>query len=269
MFPALSWRGFYHTVFRNMHTEIAAEMGIILPHRMGYSGVVQMAERYFTRQTFSFLSALADNNRREWFDAHRQDYENFVRTPALEFIGDLADEMPAISRHFRASPKKVGGSLLRIQRNLRFSRDKTPYKTNIGMHFRHEIGKDIHAPGYYVHIEPGECFLAAGLWHPDSGTLSLIRKAIVEHGDTWLAARDNRTFNRYFTLEGDALVNAPRGYARDHPLLEDLKRKDFIGLAALSESNVTAANFREQVVDRFRQAAPLMRFLCSALELRF
>jgi uncharacterized protein (TIGR02453 family) len=228
-----------------------------------------MTDRYFTRKTFDFLSELAANNRREWFDEHRQDYEDLVRTPALEFIGDMEKEMPAISRHFRASPKKAGGSLMRIQRNLRFSRDKTPYKTNIGMHFRHEVGKDIHAPGYYVHIEPGECFVGVGLWHPDPDTLAMIRKAIAEHGDKWITARDDKGFSRHYTLEGDALANVPRGYAKDHPLVEDLKRKDFIGLAGLSQANVTSANFREQVVERFRQAAPFMRFLCNALELRF
>jgi uncharacterized protein (TIGR02453 family) len=224
---------------------------------------------YFTKQTFSFLSDLAENNNREWFEEHKQDYEDFVRTPALEFISDMAEEMPAISQHFRALPAKVGGSLLRIQRNLRFSRDKTPYKTNIGMHFRHEMGKDIHAPGYYVHIEPGECFVAIGLWHPDADALFRIREAILKKGDAWVAARDNRDFRKQFSLEGDALINAPRGYAKDHPLVEDLKRKDFIGLAALSKAVVTSRNFRPQVAERFRQAAPYMRFLCEALDLRF
>jgi uncharacterized protein (TIGR02453 family) len=107
-----------------------------------------MPTPYFTKQTFTFLSNLADNNTREWFEEHKQDYENFVREPALDFISDMGNEMPAISKHFLAVPKKVGGSLMRVQRNLRFSRDKTPYKTNIGIQFRHEVGKDIHAPGY-------------------------------------------------------------------------------------------------------------------------
>jgi uncharacterized protein (TIGR02453 family) len=120
-----------------------------------------------------------------------------------------------------------------------------------------------------VHIAPGECFVGVGLWHPDPDTLAMIRKAIAEHGDAWVAARDDRGFNRNYTLEGDALANAPRGYAKDHPLAEDLKRKDFIGLAGLSKASVTSGNFREQVVERFRQADPFMRFLCNALELRF
>jgi uncharacterized protein (TIGR02453 family) len=228
-----------------------------------------MPDRYFTRQTFSFLSSLAENNTREWFEEHKQDYEDCVREPALDFITDMAEELPAISKHFRALPKKVGGSLMRVQRDTRFSPDKTPYKTNIGIHFRHEVGKDVHAPGYYLHIEPGECFVGIGLWRPDADALFRIREAIVKNGATWVAARDDKDFSKHFSLEGDALANAPRGYAKDHPLVEDLKRKDFIGLAALSDANVTSEDLRAQAVERFKQAERLMRFLCAALELRF
>jgi uncharacterized protein (TIGR02453 family) len=228
-----------------------------------------MSDQYFTKQTFAFLSALAENNTREWFEAHKQEYEDFVRTPALDFIGDMSDEMPAISRHFLAQPKKVGGSLMRVQRDTRFSRDKTPYKTNIGIQFRHEVGKDVHAPGYYLHIEPGGCFLAIGLWRPEADELFRIRRAIVEHPDAWVAARDDKDFREHFTPEGDSLANAPRGFAKDHPLVEDLKRKDFIGMAALSEAAVTSKKLRPLVVERFRQAAPYMGFLCKALGLRF
>ena len=227
-----------------------------------------MPSLYFTKQTFTFLSSLARNNTREWFEEHKQDYENFVRTPALDFISDMADEMPALSPHFRALPNKVGGSLMRIQRNLRFSKDKTPYKTNIGIQFRHEAGKDIHAPGYYVHIEPGECFVGIGLWHPDTDALFKIREAIVKNSEAWVAARDDKTFRKHFTLEGDSLANAPRGFAKDHPLMEELKRKDFIGLAPLNQTDVTSKDFRALVVELFQQATPYMRFLCKALELR-
>ncbi len=225
--------------------------------------------RYFTKQTFSFLASLAANNDRLWFEAHKQEYEDLVRTPALEFIADMAKELPSISPRFLASPKKVGGSLLRIQRNLRFSRDKTPYKTNIGMQFRHELGKDIHAPGYYVHVAPPECFIAVGLWHPEADVLFKVREAILKHGDAWVAARDDRAFRRHFTLEGDALTNAPRGYAKDHPLVADLKRKDFIAVTPLSRAEVTSANLPSLVTERFRQAAPFMRFLCEAEGVQF
>jgi len=224
---------------------------------------------YFSKQTFAFLSSLAKNNTREWFEAHKQDYESLVREPALDFISDMAETMPLISPHFRALPKKAGGSLMRVYRDTRFSRDKTPYKTNIGIQFRHEVGKDVHAPGYYVHIEPGECFLGVGLWHPEPDVLFKIREGIVKDDKAWIKVRDDRTFRRYYTLEGDSLANAPRGFARDHPMVEDLKRKDFIGLAPLSLQDVASKNFHMLVVERFKQAGPMMRFLCEALELRF
>ena len=228
-----------------------------------------MTDRYFTKQTLTFLSSLAENNTREWFEEHKQEYEDYVREPALDFISDMSEELPAISNHFRAIPRKVGGSLMRVQRNLRFSRDKTPYKNNIGIQFRHVVGKDIHAPGYYVHIAPDECFVGVGLWHPEADVLFKIREGILKNGDAWVAARDDKIFRRHFSLEGDMLTNAPRGYAKDHPLVEDLKRKDFIGLAALSKPEVTSANFRALVVERFKQAGPYMRFLCGAVELQF
>lgn len=223
----------------------------------------------FTRATFKFLDELAANNNRSWFEAHKREYEGCVRTPALEFIGRMSDEMPSISRHFLAQPKKAGGSLLRVQRDTRFSRDKTPYKTNIGIQFRHELGKDVHAPGYYLHIAPEECFLGIGLWRPDADALFKIRQAIVQNDEGWLAARDDKDFRSRFTLEGDALANAPRGFARDHPRVEDLKRKDFIAMASLGRTVVTSKNLLPHVVRHYRQAAPYMRFLCEALGLRF
>ncbi len=228
-----------------------------------------MSRTYFSKQTFAFLNALAQNNERAWFEQHQQEYEDFVRTPALDFISDMSDEMPAISRHFLAQPKKVGGSLMRVQRDTRFSKDKTPYKTNIGIQFRHEVGKDVHAPGYYLHIEPGECFIGIGLWRPEADALFRIRTAIVEKPEAWLAARDDKAFRKLFTLEGDTLANAPRGFAKDHPLVSDLKYKDFIGMSALPQSTITSGQLREQVVAQFRAAAPYMRFLCQALELKF
>lgn len=228
-----------------------------------------MSDQYFTNQTFDFLKALSKNNERGWFEAHHQNYEKLVRAPALDFISDMANEMPAISPYFLARPQKAGGSLMRIHRDTRFSRDKTPYKINIGIQFRHEAGKDIHAPGYYLHIEPDECFIGIGLWHPDADALFKIREAIVQHSEKWVAARDNRTFRKHFTLEGDMLANAPRGFAKDHPLVADLKHKDFIGMSPLSETTAVSNNLRSHVVECFRHAEPYMRFLCKALDVRF
>lgn len=228
-----------------------------------------MADRCFTTETFAFLAALAANNKREWFAEHRQDYEAAVRTPALAFIDAMAGELAMISPHFPALAKKVGGSLMRIHRDTRFAKDKRPYKTNIGIHIRHEVGKDVHAPGYYIHIEPDGCFIGVGIWRPDADSLVKIRDAIVANGKDWLAVRDDKSFRKRFTLSGEVLVRPPRGYAKDHPLIEDLKRKDFIAVMHLDDKHITSKRFQSNVIEHFNQGTPYMRFLCKALELRF
>ncbi|HFD91780.1 MAG TPA: DUF2461 domain-containing protein [Gammaproteobacteria bacterium] len=224
---------------------------------------------YFSEGTLGFLEDLARNNNRDWFQAHKQDYEERVRSPALDFIADMADGLSLISPQFLAIPKKVGGSLMRVYRDTRFTRDKTPYKTNIGIQFRHHMGKDVHAPGYYVHIEPGACFIGVGIWRPDREALDRIRQAIVENERAWLAARDDGAFRDAFTLSGEALKRPPRGYPGDHPLVEDLKRKDFIAIAPVEDEAVLAAGFRAEVLGRFADATPFMRFLCRGLGLNF
>jgi len=227
-----------------------------------------MKNRYFTQETLRFLNDLAANNNRDWFGSHKEEYETTVRTPALDFIADMADELALISPHFLAVPKKVGGSLMRVYRDTRFGRDKRPYKTNIGIQFRHEMGKNVHAPGYYLHVESEECFVGVGIWRPDATALGKIRDAIVENSAGWLAVSDNKAFRKTFTLSGDSLINAPRGYAKDHPLLEDLKRKDFIALSEVSIEKITSPRLKSLVTDKFNIATPYMLLLCKALELR-
>ena len=169
------------------------------------------ANRYFTANSMSFLRKLDRHNNRDWFESNRTDYEETVRTPALAFIADMADDLAVLSPHFLAQPKKVGGSLMRVHRDVRFGKDKRPYKTNIGIQFRHEQGKDVHAPGFYVHIEPGDCFVGVGIWRPDALALGKIRDVIAEQPGKWETAISGKAFNKLFTLSGDSLTNPPRG----------------------------------------------------------
>ena len=152
----------------------------------------------FDRSLLKFLKDLEKNNERDWFQANKQRYEDEVREPARAFIRAFirafSDELDKFSLHFIASDKKVGGSLMRVYRDTRFSKDKTPYKTNVGIHFRHELCGDVHAPGFYVHIAPRECFLGVGIWHPAADSLASIRKAIDRQSDDWIAARDDKKF---------------------------------------------------------------------------
>lgn len=226
-------------------------------------------ESYFTQSSFKFLSDLSTNNNKQWFDDNRQQYEDVIREPALKFINDIADELVNISPHIRAVSKKVGGSLMRIHRDIRFGKDKRPYKTNIGIQFRHEMGKDVHAPGFYLHIEPGESFIGAGIWRPDATALGKIRDAIIEKSETWQTVCCDKGFIRKYNFSGESLTNPPRGYAKDHPLIDDLKRKDFIAISELSDKTVTSVNMMDQVIERFKIASPYVEYLCHALELRY
>ena len=228
-----------------------------------------MAGRFFSPASFDFLKQLDANNNRAWFDRHKQEYEDAVRSPALDFIAAMADDIEALSPHFLAVPRKVGGSLMRVHRDVRFGKDKRPFKTNVGIQFRHFQGKDVHAPGFYVHLEPKECFLGVGIWHPDAPALGRLRAAIAENGAAWLNASRNKSFTKVFEPSGDSLANAPRGYAKDHPLLDDLKRKDFIAIMSFPRTLATSARFQPEVVKSFRAAVPYMQFLCDALELPF
>lgn len=218
----------------------------------------------FSPSTFAFLEELSAHNNRAWFEANKDRYESLVRTPALEFIAAMAPELAAFAPNFRADPRKMGGSLMRVFRDTRFARDKTPYKTNIGIHFRHALGKDVHAPGFYVHIAVDECFLGAGCWHPEAAMLGRIRDLIATEPKRWFAARDHRTFRAVWSLAGDSLTRPPRGYAADHPAIDDLKRKDFIGLAPLAAETLGAPDLVNRVAGSFAAAAPLMTFLCRA-----
>ena len=126
-------------------------------------------------ELFCFVRDLKANNEREWFETHRSRFEDHLREPALEFIHQFGPKLGDISRHFNAIPKPVGGSLFRIYRDVRFSKDKTPYKTHVGIHFRHRQHRDAHAPGFYLHLEPRACFMGCGIWRPDREALAALR----------------------------------------------------------------------------------------------
>lgn len=223
----------------------------------------------FSKATLAFLGELAANNNRAWFEQNKPRYEALVREPALDFIDAMAPALQDFAPHFRADLRKVGGSLMRVYRDTRFARDKTPYKTNIGIQFRHELGKDVHAPGFYLHISTAESFLAAGCWHPAADALGRIRDLVAQQPEQWFAARDDERFAAHWMLDGDSLIRPPRGYAADHPAIDDLKRKDFIALAPLAKSEVIGPRLLERATTQFAAAVPLMKFLCGALEVRY
>ena len=225
--------------------------------------------RFFSRQTFEFLRELGENNNRDWFNAHKHDYEAAVREPARAFIRAMRPELARFAPHFTADDRKMGGSLMRVYRDVRFSRNKLPYKTNIGIQFRHEQGKDVHAPGFYLHIESHEVFVGAGIWHPDGATLKKIRNYLDAHPTRWRDALSQKDFAAWFTLRGDALKRPPRGFDADHPLIEDIKRKDFIAIAPLLPELMLEDDLPRLIGGYFEMSMPLMRELCRAVGVVF
>ena len=227
------------------------------------------ASRIFSQETLRFLGDLERNNNRDWFNANKSRYEEHVLDPSLRFIVAMQEPLEKVAPHFEATPKRVGGSLMRIYRDVRFSKNKTPYKTNIGIQFRHEVGKDVHAPGYYLHIESGQVFVGAGMWRPHSEPLRKIRERISENGRAWSAVVKDRVFRRHFELSGDSLTRPPRGFSNEQPRIEDIKRKDFIAVKSFATDAVHAPKFEKRVVTAFAAADPLMRFLCKAVDVPF
>ena len=229
-----------------------------------------MAFEGFPADAVKFLADLARNNNRAWFQANKGRYERSVRGPALAFIEAMAGPLEKVSRHIYADPSPAGGSLMRIYRDTRFSPDKTPYKTNIGIQFRHERGDDVHAPGLYFHIDPKECFLACGMWRPPAEALATIRARIAEHPDLWQAARDNKTFVKTWGgVTGETLQRPPRGFDPGHPCIEDIKRKDFLGVLDLPRADTFSPRLPGQVAKAFAAGTPLMKFLCDSLALPY
>ncbi|NNF05096.1 MAG: DUF2461 domain-containing protein [Rhodothermales bacterium] len=228
-----------------------------------------MANPYITTELFAFLRDLKENNDRDWFQDNKSRYEHHVKEPLLDMIADFAPLLQDISPHYLAVPKTVGGSLFRIYRDVRFSTDKRPYKTHAGVHFRHKAGKDVHAPGYYLHVEPDQVFAALGVWHPPTPVLTGIRNRIAEHPEVWTQVREDDAFSNTFELRGESLKRLPRGFSDDAPHGDDLKRKDFIGVHTLSEEDALASDVLPRLNEIWSRGTPFMSFICGSVDVPF
>ncbi len=217
-----------------------------------------------SRELFAFLAELRRHNNREWFNENKDRYLAEVRDPTLALVASLASGLDRISRHISVDPRPSGGSMMRIYRDTRFSRDKTPYKTNVGIHFGLKAPRDFEAPGYYLHLEPGRVFMGAGIWHPGADTLRAIREAIVKDPRGWTAAR-----RVGLSHDQETLKRPPRGFDPEHPLIDDLKRLSFTTGAEFSERQACAPDFAVRYTAACRRTVPLMRFLATAMGLAF
>jgi uncharacterized protein (TIGR02453 family) len=223
----------------------------------------------FPKDLFTFFTELKKNNNREWFNANKSRYQDSVVTPMGDYIRNIAPLLLRISPHYRADPKPHGGSLFRIYRDTRFSKDKTPYKTHAACHFRHFAHSDAHAPGFYMHIEPGRVSFGGGIWRPAPKHLGLIREFIADNPSAWDKLSDSSAVRKLGGIQGDQLKRPPRGYDADARHIEDLKRKSFYLMANADEELALSTDLVTESARVFRIAGKLNRFICDALELSF
>ena len=223
----------------------------------------------FEESSIEFLEQLAANNDREWFKENKARYEEQVLDVALRFIQSMQDPLAQLSPHFTAIPQRTGGSLMRVYRDTRFSKNKLPYKTNIGIQFRHEQARDVHSPGYYVHVDPEQVFVGVGMWRPESDALLAIRQRIVARPSEWKSVLGDPKFRRHFELGGESLSRAPRGFDKDHELIDDVRRKSFIAVRNFDVGESLGPGFQRKVEASFAAATPFMKFLCRAVGVPF
>ena len=223
----------------------------------------------FPADFFRFFEELAVHNDRGWFNDHKNRYYESLVNPISAFIVCMSPRLRKISPNYVADPRPHGGSMFRIYRDTRFSKDKSPYKTHAGVQFRHEAGKDAHAPGFYVHLAADGLYFGGGVWLPPNPQLGKIRDAIVDNARAWSRIRNARKVRDVGGIQGDSLQRPPRGFDPEHPHIEDLKRKSFYVMVSADPGDAMNPGFIDQVEDAFQRAAPLNRFVCDALGLAF
>jgi len=214
-------------------------------------------------ELFEFLRQLKRHNNRQWFAKNKARYHELVVEPALLFINSFVPHLYKLSPFFLADARPTRGSLFRIYRDVRVAADKRPFKTHVGIRFLLAGGNDAHAPLFYLHLEPENCFAAAGIWHPDNPALTRVRTAIVREPERWVAIR------KKLVLEGDSLARPPRGFDCGHRFINDLKMKDYVTSIAFSEEQVCGQKFLRDFAGACRKMSPLVEFTTRVLGLKY
>jgi uncharacterized protein (TIGR02453 family) len=214
--------------------------------------------------TLRFIKEVSKNNNREWFADHKAEYEA-ARADVISFAELLIPELAKIDKAF---PKdtQAKSCVLRIYRDVRFSKDKLPYKTNFGIFFAVR-GKAGAEPGYYINLEPGNCFFAAGYWMPAAEDLKSIREEIDYNTDEFLKIIEAKSFKDLFQISReDTLKNAPKGYQIDHPQIDLLKLKSFNGIYHLPDTAFQKPDIVDKLKTAFESIYPFILFLKTAVE---
>jgi uncharacterized protein (TIGR02453 family) len=223
---------------------------------------------YFTKDGLAFLDELRTHNDKAWFEKNRARYEAGLKEPAMRLMSDLSPALAKISKRVSVDLRPNGGSLSRLNRDTRFSKDKSPYKTALFFHFYVEDGTEEAAPGFYMHLGPGESRIGGGVWRPAPASLAKIRDAIAE-GKAWTAAKKKAQAGGGRIMEGDPLKKVPKGYHPAHAHAEDLKRRDFGVSVDVSDAALVGGKLVETIGEGFRTSAPMVKFVCEALGIAF
>ncbi len=224
----------------------------------------------FPKDLFAFFRELKANNERPWFEENKPRFRETVQAPMSDFIAAMAPHLKRVSKEFVADPRPNGGSMFRIHRDVRFSRDKRPYKEHAACQFRHRFGRDVHAPGFYVHLAPDEIFFGGGMWMPEPEALLKIRERIAAKPAEWKKVAGSKKFAQIFGgIEGEQLTRPPRGFDPAHPFIADIRRKSFVAGREATAKTAQSPGFVTEVAETFRALSPLIRFLCAALDVPY
>ncbi len=215
---------------------------------------------------FEFLERLAQNNDRDWFAEHKAEYQRQCQAPATALVERLVRPLAKVAPMLKVDPRGHGGSVMRVYRDTRFSPDKTPYKTHVGLALDHAAGGDCQSvPGAYVHLSPTESFVAVGCWQPPKEPLAAIRASIDADPAAWKKATGGKRFRETFTLGGSSLKTAPRDYPKDHPMIVDLRRKDFVAISPVTTAQWIDNDAAELIVEKIKAARPFARWLADSV----
>lgn len=219
-----------------------------------------------TKEALQFLSDLIANNTTEWMHANKKRYDDYKKDYHA-FIASLLTEMKPLDKSLE--PLAIKNCTFRINRDIRFSKDKSPYKTNMGVWMSQNINKK-NAPGYYIHFESGNCFIAGGVWCPEPGELKLIRKEIEFFHDDLEVIVSDKNFKKEFSSldcdEKNVLKKAPKDFDPNHPAIEFLKLKSFTASQKIDEKLFTDKDFSKIVALKLIALKPMNDFLSRALE---
>ena len=211
------------------------------------------------KTTLKFLKELAENNNKPWFDENRDAYAK-AKTDFEVFVKEMLGLLSALEPDFNNQQAK--NCIFRIFRDVRFAKDKSPYKPNFGANFS-KGGKKANAAGYYMHFQPGgKCFLAGGVWMPESPMLKAIRQEIDYNFEAFSKILNQKNFKKLFTkIEGEALKTIPQGYTADNPAIELLKMKSFVVMFPFPDKNLTTEDFAQQCFETYKAMQPFVDFL--------